>query len=226
MKTAVRMTVAIAASTITAQAAAGDLGTYYRYDFEITVTENDFAGSLGVLDVGTVGRLSYFVDPDPDAFDFSDDITRFYRVLGIELDIGGFQAAGNSGSYPSPTFVEGFVVSNDQPFATGSRPPSTYTDLLQSILFWDNPEYDFSVMNILEEHQASEPLPEFLTSLDLPLSLDLSRATTNALFIRSVNDSRTEIRFEFTDVDITVVPTPGAAGLLVFSGLVAARRRR
>lgn len=226
MQNTFRLAIAAASAAIASQASAGDIGTHYRYDFEITVTENDFAGNLGALGVGTVGRLTYLVDTDTNAFDFSDDVIRFYRLYDIEFDVGGIQAAGNVASYPSPTFLEAFIVANDIPAATGNQPPHTYTDSIQSILFWDDAEFGFSSMNIIEERPASEPLPELTTSLDLPLSIDLSRTTTNGFFIRSAINSSTDIRFEFTDVEITVVPTPGTGALLALTGLAAMRRRR
>lgn len=215
-----------AAAAIAAQASARDLETHYRYDFEITVVANNFSGSLGTIGVGTVGRLTYLVDPDPDAFDLSDDVIRFYRTLAIEFEIEGFQAAGTSTSYPSPTFANAFIVTNDLPTATGTRPPSAYSDGVQSLLYWDDPEYDLSVMNIIEERPATEPLPEMLNSLDLPLSLDLSRATLNDFFIRSAINTATDIRFDFTDLQVTIVPAPASAGVLALAGLAATRRRR
>ncbi len=218
------------ALALPASAAAQSEPEFYRYEIGIRVIGNSVAsngvgGDLATLNVGTQGTLTMDVNPSPDVFPSGFPYTQTYQVLDVGLDVGIVSTAGSPASYPSThEVVNSLVLANDQVIHSGN----TLSDSIGTSFAFDHPETGFSGLTMFQNFPVSSGLtPKLLTSLDAPLAIDPSLLTSSSFSVFStLPGPNSAVRFEFTGVEVTVIPAAPSASLLALSGLLAARPRR
>ncbi len=227
-----RICVPIALFSI-ASSASADTDQIIRYEVGIRVTENHVAsnglgGDLALLDVGTEGVFMFDVNPSDEVFPVIGPgfgTVQTYQVLDVGIEVGVVTASGREDSYPStdPTFGS-FIIENDAVIFSGS----TISDSVGMSFTLDHPEIGFAGLTMAQRLPVSAGVtPELLDSLDAPLDLDLSLLTSSSFSLFSTRPGpSSNVRFEFTSVSVTVIPAAPSASLLLFSGMLAARRRR
>jgi len=218
------------ALALPASAAAQSDPEFYRYEigirvFDNLVASNGLGGDLATLKIGTEGVLTMDINPSADVFPSSFPDVQTYQVLDVGVEIGGITSAGSSAAYPStdPTFGS-LILANDNVINNGF----TLSDSIGASFTFDHAEFGFSGMAMFQEFAvASDITPELLTSLDAPLAIDPSLLTNgNFSIFSTLPGPHSNVRFEYTSVEVTVIPAAPSASLLALSGLLAARRRR
>jgi len=202
---------------------------FIRYDFTISVRENLFGSSvnsLAGLQVGQLGSFSITVLNDRDLFGSqSTETDQVYSIQDIAIQIGSINSGGDPAHVPSVGFLDTFLLSNNG--RASSHPQAAVSDSMGSILYFDNPDLGFSVFSI-SQVTTFDVEPTLFSSLDLPREpFDLSLITSqNHLVIQDPADGFQRVNFVFTNVEITVIPTPATGVLAILSGICARNRRR
>ncbi|MEL6498553.1 MAG: hypothetical protein AAF937_07415 [Planctomycetota bacterium] len=190
--------------------------TSIRYDFTLEVISNTFSATdpgsaFAAVPVGSMGVLSIEASTTPiPGFGSADTLA--YPILSTSAIIGGIDAALDQSGYPSTSFVTGLNVSND---ADSSSP-----DLLGAIL----PSVLADVSLTLFTFGA----PSLWDSTQLPTAIDVAAPGSQGGFtIDAANrvGSDGQLRTQFTDVEITLIPTPAGTTALAASLLFIRRRR-
>ncbi|MFI4892879.1 MAG: hypothetical protein ACIAQ0_05505 [Phycisphaerales bacterium JB058] len=200
-----------------------------RYDFTMVVRENLFDnnnGPLAELQVGQIGQFSITLLDDKDLFaDFSTETAQAYSIEEVALQIGSITSAGDPDHVPSTGFLDTFMLSNNA--RASSHPQAAISDGMGAIINLDNPILGFTVFSITQQTPFDSE-PTIFSSLDLPREpFDLSLITSeNHFVIQDPADGFQRVNFRFTNVEVTVIPTPMSAGLFALTGLAAMRRRR
>lgn len=223
MKSVILIGALLAPVGAAAQGGLGSPDTFYRYEFDVRVVSNGATSpDLSTLSVGTMGTYTVDVSPDTTVFPSDDPgFIQIYQILDVGLDIGAVQSGASAGAYPSSIFTEGFFVQNDA-FAT----PGFVKDGLSMITKFSHPEMGFSLM-LLEQTVPNGVTPTMLSSVDLPMAFDTSLNNTapSNMLIEAIDGSG-DLRLDIDGVQVTVIPTPSALGVLGLGGLAMVRRRR
>lgn len=209
-----------------ATAATAQDAVRYEFDLELISNNHDSLGIGGVLagiPIGATGRVSYFIDTDTDAFPGSGGVdTHYFRTLDTSLIVDGIDFPAAAGEYPSTSSFYSFKVTDNYETSSGG-----YQDQLFQFTSHDYDETEsIAALFLLADDGTASAEPDLLTSTDLPLGLDVSSATSRIFDVGSSLDTRSSLRFEVTDVTITLIPAPSALGVLGLGGLAMVRRRR
>lgn len=192
-----------------------------QVDINGTVEFNQI--DFGVFgDVVTGDSATYSFQVDSDVFVDGSFPTRGYEILpgSMSVTIGG-GVAGLADPYPAGQSPY-FVLRNNDPavdgFFLGNNPDGFPNGvILDQEGLVDSLSANFNVS------YGNDPLP----SLDILDAAGLYTFDGLTVFGMSINDGPFEAMFMvFDSMEITVIPSPAVAPLLLLAGLAAGRRRR
>lgn len=197
-----------------------------RYDFNIRVLTNTVpsGGGLSSIGVGEEGTFSITALDDRTIFPTIPSTPTFqsHRILDLSIQIGSYSSAGDAAVYPSTIDLFGLLLDDNTPLSVNSNIYDSFVALPQ----FADPEIGTATLGLQQSTIGFNP--SFITSLDLPRSLDLSlptNAPTSDLRLPSGPFGGT-VAIDIYDVTITVIPTPASIPLLALAALTTTRRRR
>jgi len=196
------------------------------YEFDIRVTSNDTLGTgqggeLLQLPVGAEGTFSILARNDDAVFPSSDPgVVQSYVIESIGFSVNGVTAGGQAGVYPSQDIFSSLSIIDNLVFNENAH------DIFgPGLLRFDHPDINHGTLALGASGTVANP-PSLIVGTDLPLDLDLSLSLNNRFTLNAAADTDLDVVFEYFDVTITQIPTPGAGALLALTGLAAMRRRR
>jgi len=195
-----------------------------RYDFAIRAFETTVPSGSGLssIAVGQEGIFSLTALDDRTIFPTNPISPTFqvHQILDVSVQVGSYSSGAEAGVYPSSFDLFNLLLDDNTPSTGNSNIFDSFIALPQ---FADSA---IGTAQLVLQQTTTGFNPSFISSLDLPRSLDVSLVTTPFAKFRLPSTLGGGVSFDVYDVTITVIPTPASSAALALAALTAARRRR